>query len=224
VRAANRDGADLRAVAIIDDQPIRRGAIEQVASATSGLTVVASVATVDALNLDVGSYDVVVLHVPVAHDELSLKTVTRLAEISRTLLFSAWDRSPGLLAAIRAGASGCITRQSDHAEVARAITVVAHGGFYLCESLVDLFQAELRRPVQTDPHGLAPREVETLRWIGRGLTHAQTASRMGLTTTTIDTYVKRIRGKLKVTSTVELTRVALELGHPSVDSHDETAA
>ncbi|RSM62104.1 hypothetical protein DMB66_22730 [Actinoplanes sp. ATCC 53533] len=61
--------------------------------------------------------------------------------------------------------------------------------------------------------GWPPREIETLRWIASGFTHAQIATRMGLSTTTVDTYAKRIRAKLNVSNKAELTRVAIELGH-----------
>ena len=58
---------------------------------------------------------------------------------------------------------------------------------------------------------LAPREVEALGHIAHGLTHAQAATRMGVRESTIDTYIKRIRGKLKVGNKAELTRKAIEL-------------
>jgi DNA-binding CsgD family transcriptional regulator len=97
---------------------------------------------------------------------------------------------------------------------------VAHGGFYLCPRLVDGFYAQLRQPTHTDPYGLARREVETLRWIVRGLTHAQIATKMGLSRATVNTYATRIRDKLNVSSTAELTRIAIELGYLTTERRD----
>jgi DNA-binding NarL/FixJ family response regulator len=211
-------------VAIVNDQPITRGGLEQLAAAVPGLTVAASVASVEDLDQLGDAYDVVVMDVPVLEDGLSLKTITRVAEFSRPLLVSGWDRPPSLLAVVRAGACGCVTRQSSHQTVAAALGVVAAGGFYLCEQLMPRFRRELSRPPQADPHGLAPREVETLQWIARGLTHMQIASQMGLSQATVNTYAKRIRGKLKVTNKAELTRIAIELGHLGEDHHDHFAA
>jgi DNA-binding NarL/FixJ family response regulator len=211
-------------VAIVNEQPITRSGLEQLAAAIPGLTVTASVASAEDLDQADAVYDVVVLDVPERQDDLSLKTITRIAEISRPLVVSGWDRPPSLLAAVRAGACGCITRTSSHRTVVAALSVVAAGGFYVCEQLVHQFHRELSRPPQADPHGLAPREVETLQWIARGLTHRQIATRMGLSPATVNTYAKRIRGKLKVNNKAELTRIAIELGHLSPDRPDHFAA
>ncbi|MCC5477685.1 response regulator transcription factor [Streptomyces sp. NPDC059680] len=59
---------------------------------------------------------------------------------------------------------------------------------------------------------LAPRERETLRHIAAGRTYLQTARHMGLSTHTVDAYLRRIRAKLNITNTAELTRMAISLG------------
>ena len=139
--------------------------------------------------------------------------IAGLARVGSPLVISSWDHPPGLLAAIRAGARGCVTWQSDHSIVDSALRTVAHGGFYLCPRLVDRFYEELSRPPQSDPNGLAPREIETLQLIAQGFTYAQIATMMGLSQATVDTYAKRIRNKLNVTDKAEITRIAVELGH-----------
>jgi DNA-binding NarL/FixJ family response regulator len=214
-----------QSVAIVNDQPITRSGLELLAATIPGLTVIASVASAAELDQLGAAYDVVVMDVPVGEDGgLSLKTIARMAEISRPLVISGWDRPPSLLAVVRAGAWGCVTWQSSHGTVARALSVVAAGGFFLCEQLVDRFHVEVNRPPRADPHGLAPREVETLQWIARGLTHGQIATRMGLSQATINTYAKRIRAKLKVNNKAELTRIAIEFGHLGEGHHDHFAA
>ncbi|APU38551.1 MULTISPECIES: response regulator transcription factor [unclassified Streptomyces] len=59
---------------------------------------------------------------------------------------------------------------------------------------------------------LAPREQETLRHIAAGHTYHQTARHMGLSTHTVDAYLRRIRTKLNINTTAELTRTAITLG------------
>ncbi|WBO68351.1 response regulator transcription factor [Streptomyces camelliae] len=59
---------------------------------------------------------------------------------------------------------------------------------------------------------LAPRERETLRHIAAGRTYLQTARHMGLSTHTVDAYLRRIRAKFNITNTAELTRAAIALG------------
>jgi DNA-binding CsgD family transcriptional regulator len=70
----------------------------------------------------------------------------------------------------------------------------------------------------TTPHAeapaaeLAPRERETLRHIASGCTYLQAARQMGLSKHTVDAYLRRIRAKLNINSTAELTRLAISLG------------
>jgi DNA-binding CsgD family transcriptional regulator len=83
----------------------------------------------------------------------------------------------------------------------------------MCPQLVAQLHAELLRSAQEESSGLAPREIETLRWIALGFTESQIATRMGLSQTTVNTYAKRIRGKLNVSNKADLTRMAIELGY-----------
>jgi DNA-binding NarL/FixJ family response regulator len=204
------------AIAIVDDQPIRRGGMERLVLEDPQLKVTASVATVAELDGHEPA-DVVVLDLPLPADPVALATIARLAVISRPLVVSAWDHRPALLAAIRAGACACVSRQSDLAQMAAALRVVTQGGFYVCGRLRGQFHAELSGAPRDEQNSLAPREVETLRWIARGFTQAQIATRMGLSEATINTYAKRIRAKLNASNKAELTRMAIELGHLTDD-------
>jgi DNA-binding CsgD family transcriptional regulator len=59
---------------------------------------------------------------------------------------------------------------------------------------------------------LAPREREVLHHISQGRTYLQTARRMGVTSYTVDTYLRRIRSKSGAGNKAELTRLAISLG------------
>jgi len=199
-------------VAIVADQPVARAGLEKLASDDPDLEVVAAVGAVaELLRLD-GTYDIVVIDLPRV-DAAALGMIAKLATVSRPLVSSAWEGSPNLLGTIRAGARGCISRFTEQRDVRQAMRVIGHGAFYLCPRLVGQFQLELGGRGDEEQGGLAPREIETLRWIASGLTHPQIAARMGLSPVTVDTYAKRIRAKLNVSNKAELTRVAIELGH-----------
>jgi DNA-binding NarL/FixJ family response regulator len=200
-------------VAIVDDQPVRRSGMERLVLQDPTLAVAASVGRVEELaGLD-ASPDVVVLDLPPSTNGDAGALIARLAEKSRLIVISAWDRAPSLLSAVRAGACACVSRQSDQSATVTAIRAVADGGFYVCHLLREQFHGELTGHSQTESTELAPREVETLRFIARGFTQAQIARRMGLSQATINTYAKRIRGKLNATNKAELTRLAIQLGH-----------
>ncbi|MER7277836.1 response regulator transcription factor [Dactylosporangium sp. NPDC000244] len=192
--------------------------MEKLISEDGSLAVLASVASVDALDR---TFDIVILDLPLRARTVIVDVIATVARIGHPLICSTWEQPPALTAAVRAGARGCITRRTEQQAVRDALRVVSQGGFYVCPRLVEQFRAELARPADEDPNGLAPREIETLRWIALGYTHAQVATRMGLSPATVNTYAKRIRAKLKVSNKAELTRLAIELGHlpPRHETH-----
>jgi DNA-binding NarL/FixJ family response regulator len=198
------------AIAIVDDQPIRRSGMERIVADDQELTIVASVDSVDELEDGGAGIDVVVLDLPRPSEGLAV--IARIAAVSHPVVVSTWEPR-ALLSAVRAGASACISRRSDPNHVATALTVACQGGFYVCDRLRPQLRAELIGPTRDEPTTLAPREVETLCFIARGFTQAQIATRMGLTEATINTYAKRIRAKLNASNKAELTRKAIQLGH-----------
>jgi DNA-binding NarL/FixJ family response regulator len=186
--------------------------MEKLASDDAELRVVAAVNAVEELDAESVPYDIVVLDLPLVNGS-ALDVIAKVATVGRPLVSSTWDEPPTLLSTIRTGARGCISRHSEQTHVREAMRVIAQGGFYLCPSMVGQFQLELANQGDEDHSGLAPREIETLRWIASGYTHAQIATRMGLSQATVNTYAKRIRAKLNVNNKAELTRMAIELGH-----------
>jgi DNA-binding NarL/FixJ family response regulator len=133
------------------------------------------------------------------------------------LVVSASGQPADVLGAIRAGACGYVTKLADPPMLIAAVRTVASGGFALSSQLADILQGELARaPEATGGPGdgppapaLSPREEEALDLIARGLTHAQAASRMGVSRATVDTYVERIRAKLHVGNKAELAQAAI---------------
>jgi len=214
-------------IAIVDDQPVTRAGMEKVVSEDPRLIVVASVASVEELRAVSGTnahYSAAIISFPLGVDGGSSRSaITSIASVAHTLVTSTWERQGMVLDAVRAGARGCVTRHSDRDVVLTALRVVVGGGFYLCDRLVDRFHAELLRPPREEACGLAPREIETVRWIALGYTQSQIATRMGLSQATVNTYAKRIRNKLKVNNKAELTRMAIELGYLNDDRHNAAA-
>src|SRR5262245_34341807 len=189
-------------VAIVDDQPVTRTGMEKVVSDDACLRVAASVSALGELSSGDG-YDVVLLALPERGSGCTLETIARVAQFGHTVVTSTWERAPTPLAAIRSGASGCVTRHSDPEAVVAALRVAGHGGVYLCARLAEQVRAELARPHPDGTSVLAPREIETIRWIALGFTQSQIATRMGLSQATVNTYAKRIRSKLNAGNKAE---------------------
>jgi DNA-binding NarL/FixJ family response regulator len=207
-------------VTIVDDHPIARRGLESILAEAGDIEVCATVAALADLSLDdqgVTHPDVLMLDLYHDGDEPCLAAIPRLRQHCKVLVVSASGRPADVLGAIRAGACGYVTKLADPPMLIAAVRTVASGGFALSSQLADILQGELVRP-SPDPEGraggpagpaLSPREEEALDLIARGLTHAQAASRMGVSRATVDTYVERIRAKLHVGNKAELTQAAI---------------
>lgn len=217
-------------VAIVDDHPVARRGLQSILAEAGDIEVSAAVAT--PADLGRGSNgaarpDVIMLDLYYG-GEACLDVIPRLRQDGKVLIVSASCRPADVLGAIRVGACGYVTKLADPPMLISAVRTVASGGFALSSQLADILQAELARvPVAdgdtapargtaatADRPTLSPREEEALDLIARGLTHAQTASRMGVSRATVDTYVERIRAKLHVGNKAELAQAAFERRPP----------
>lgn len=214
----NGEGAEVIRVAIVDDHPVTRYGIEAVLSAVPEMTVVCSVGSVPELASELPAdvpIDVIILDLYLDGQPPALAAITELSATTRVLIMSASGKPTDVVSAVRAGASGYLTKLSDRELIISTVEAVAAGGFLLSAELADIIQVELTHQPpsprsETSHIPLSPREEETLGWIAKGFTHAQIATRMGIRKATVDTYVERIRAKLQVGNKAELTRAALE--------------
>lgn len=202
-------------VVIIDDHPLARVGLAQILADSGRVAVSAVVADggealahLAAAVPDPGA-EVVVCDLYHGGDEPCLESVRDLTALARTLVISASGRPGDVIGAIRAGAAGYVTKHADPAMIVAAVETVASGGFALSAQLADIVHADMRRPAGARP-ALSAREEQALSLIADGLTHAQVAARMGVSRSTVDTYVERIRAKLQVGNKAQLTRAALE--------------
>lgn len=211
--------SDMTRVAIVDDHPIARRGIEQVFADSGTVTVVASVGSAVELAQQLADDDTppdtIVLDLYHDGDEPCLAAVAELSRGCSVLVVSASGRPEDVVGAIRAGASGYVTKHASPQMLLAAVETVAAGGFALSSQLADILRAGLARSPRTDAHtsgtqALSTREEETLDLIAQGFTHQQVAGRMGVSKATVNTYVERIRAKLQVGNKAELTRAALE--------------
>lgn len=218
---ARRAGDTVIHVAVVDDHPIARYGVEHALESVADMTLVASAASVDDLerllaeNLTV---DVVVLDLYLDDEAPAIDAVAKLSATTRVLIMSTSARPPDVIAAMRAGARGYLTKRSDTALLVAGLHTVASGGFLLSSELADIAHALMTTPGAGEP-ALSPREDQTLRMLARGLTHGQIATRLGVRKSTVDTYVERIRTKLGVGNKAELTRAAIERENPPTTAH-----
>ncbi|WP_106130013.1 response regulator [Pseudosporangium ferrugineum] len=126
--------------------------------------------------------------------------------------------------ALRAGASGFLLKDTPLAELVQGVRTVTQGDALLSpavtKALIGRFADRLRPTVPTGPGPfdvLAPRELEVLRLMARGLANAEIAEELAITLQTVKTYVSRILTKLDLRDRVQ----AVVLAHRGGLMNDE---
>ncbi|WP_199853718.1 response regulator transcription factor [Plantactinospora sp. BB1] len=150
---------------------------------------------------------------PSATGDISLADFVADATGTTAVLVVGTSPGPAVLRRyLAAGAAGFIERRAPADSLVTAVRTVARGGEFW--STVDRQDAGADGP-ERDGITLSPRERQVLQQIAEGLTHNQVARRLGISPHTVDTYVKRVRVKLKLGNKAELTRAAVTIEAPS---------
>lgn len=135
----------------------------------------------------------------------------------RMLVVTTFDLDEYVYEALRVGASGFLLKNAPPEEVLRAIATVHQGYAMLAPEVTSRFIANLsqRRDRQPSPLAngvLSERELDVTRLIARGLSNAEIAGELYISTETAKTYVSRILVKLHVRDRTQLAILAHEAG------------
>ncbi|MFQ5524200.1 MAG: response regulator [Acidimicrobiia bacterium] len=128
------------------------------------------------------------------------------------LALSVSDQAEDVIAMIRSGARGYVTKTIDPAELADAVRRVAAGDAVFSPRLagfvLDAFAGAI--PPDTDPEldQLTSREKDVLRLIARGFAYKQAARKLGISIKTVETHVSSVLRKLQLSNRYELARWA----------------
>jgi DNA-binding NarL/FixJ family response regulator len=128
------------------------------------------------------------------------------------------DSDESLLAALEAGASGVLAKESEAPELLRALRVVADGGAMLGPDVTRrliarvLAQGCSRGQAPADLSELTPREREVMALVAAGLSNAEIAERLVVTPATAKTHVSRARRKLGARDRAQLVVQAYMTG------------
>lgn len=113
--------------------------------------------------------------------------------------------------ALKAGASGYLTKDSAADELIHAIKRIMEGGTYVSESLGEILAGKLTRVKERLPHEqLSGREHEVLCFIALGKRIKDIAGQLSVSEKTISTYRYRLLEKMNMSNNAELTRYVLE--------------
>lgn len=212
----------IRLVLVDDHEIVRTGVKAEVSQAytPSGkkITVVAQADDVEGA-IDVISAtkpDVVLLdvHLPGGNGTAVIEGVKKAGIETRFLALSVSDSRDDVIAVIRAGARGYVTKAIAAEELISAIDRVSDGEAVFSPRLagfvLDAFAGEI--PVsQIDPDLdlLTKREQQVMRLLARGYTYKQLAERLEISAKTVETHASSVLRKLQLSNRHELTHWAV---------------
>jgi len=212
----SRSTAKIR-ILIADDHPIVRQGLRRIVEADAGMVISGEAGDVAALlgALQSTATDLVLLDVSMPGG-LFLETLRELRNRHpsiRVLALSVHPEDEWAVRALRAGASGYLTKDHSPDQLLEAIRRVYRGGKYVSPSLAERLASQLDGGGQRAPHELlSDREFEVMRRLGSGLTISQIASELALSAKTVSTYRARILEKMAVATNADLVRYAARHG------------
>ena len=206
-----------RRVVLVDDHELFRAGVRSELAAHVEVVgdadgVESAVPAILATEPDVVLLDV---HMPGGGGVEVIRQVAKVRPEQRFLALSVSDAPDDVIAVIRAGARGYVTKSITPAELADAVRRVADGDAVFSPRLagfvLDAFAGALPAS-QVDPEldQLTAREREVLQHIARGYMYKEIALRLGISAKTVEAHVSAVLRKLQLSNRHELSRWAAE--------------
>lgn len=206
-------------VVLVDDHDMFRAGVR--ASLDAHVEVVGEAGDVDAavevVRATAPSVVLLDVHLPGGAGGGGAEVLTRCADLhgaTRFLALSVSDAAEDVVAVIRAGARGYVTKAISGPELSAAIDRVASGDAVFSPRLagfvLDSFGTQAADVAVTDDEldRLSAREQEVMRLIARGYSYREVASELFISIKTVETHVSAVLRKLQLSSRHELTRWA----------------
>lgn len=199
-------------ILIVDDHAIVREGVRRLLGSIPGSVILEAQTSAEALTLFRSEApDVVVLDINLQTSS-GLELLQRLRSHEKTvrIVMFTMHSEPGYAQrALRAGASGYVSKSAPADELVTAVKRVYEGERYVDRELAG--ELALVQPSDDDPLSkLSNREIEILRLLGEGKSLAQIAATIGIAYKTVANSCSRLKEKLGLERTADLIRIALE--------------
>jgi DNA-binding NarL/FixJ family response regulator len=213
-------------VLIVDDEHLVRGGLRMILQAQADIDVVGeagdgaeAVTAARTLRPDVILLDV---QMPVMNGLDAAREILRLPDVHpKIVMITTFDLDEYVHAAIAAGASGFLLKDTRAEVLADAVRTVAGGEALLAPAILRRLVAHHTaspatavEPSQVVPglHELTERELEVLRLLGRGFSNQEVARELWISESTVKTHVTRVFAKLELRDRAQAVVLAYESG------------
>jgi two-component system invasion response regulator UvrY len=201
-------------VLIADDHAIVRTGVRHVLSSTSGVSVAGEASTAQELFTLVRKkeFDVVLLDITLP-DKSGLEVIKELKRQHpdmAVLVFTMHPEDLFGMRALRAGATGYLTKENAPTELVKAIRKVAAGRRYMSSVLAEQLALPGEPHEERPPHlSLSDREYQVIRLLASGKAVTEIAQELSLSVKTVSTYRTRILEKMGMRNNAELIQYAI---------------
>jgi DNA-binding NarL/FixJ family response regulator len=202
-------------IVVCDDHTIEREGLKQILSGQSDFEVVAEAADgheamkrVRELEFDVLLLD---MSMPGKSGVELIKQVKSEKPKLRILVLSMHEEHQYAVRAIRAGASGYLTKESAAVQLTAALRKVAGGGAFITPEVAERLALDAMPHTDGPLHEtLSDREFQVFRLLVNGRSVSEIAGQLHLSAKTVSTHKARLMEKLQVDSNAELVRYAVK--------------
>lgn len=202
-------------ILLADDHAIVRQGLVQLLSGAQEFSVIAEASNYSEVMRHVRDLelDAVVLDIsmPGKTGIETLQQIKREKPRLPVLMLSMYPEDQYAVRAIKAGASGYLTKMSAPAQLVEALKTITQGRKYITPELATSLAENLTNDTDLSPHEtLSDREFQTLKLIAAGKKLSAIADELALSPKTVSVYRARLMEKLRMKTNAELTRYALE--------------
>jgi NarL family two-component system response regulator LiaR len=216
--------AEIRLLVVDDHTVVRKGIIAML-DTEPDLTVIGecsngqeAVDSYDRLKPDVVLMDLVM---PVMDGVEAIREIKRTNPKARILVLTSFTSDERVFAAIEAGATGYLLKDSDPEDLVKAIHQVQHGESSLHPMIARKLLNELTQQSakkKNNDEELTDREVEVLKYIAKGLSNQDIAEQMVVSKPTVHTHVSNILSKLQLSNRTQAALFAIKEGYITFSS------
>lgn len=202
-------------VMVAEDHTLVREGIKQLVGLASDLAVVGEACNAEQLLEQLRQTPCEVVLLDISMPGMSgLEAIARIRALSQPpaiLMLSMHDEAQMAARALKAGASGYATKDSDPTLLLAAIRKVAAGGRYIDPELADRMVFEVNLTDARPPHALlSEREFSVFERLVRGEGVNEIAQHLSVSSKTVSTHKARLMQKLNLHSVADLVKYAVE--------------
>jgi DNA-binding NarL/FixJ family response regulator len=204
-------------VLLADDHSIVRAGLRELLASTGDIEVAGEAGTGAEVLARVREHEHEVLVLDMSMPGRSgvelIKQVKKEKPKLRILVLSMHSETQYAVRAIKAGASGYLTKDGAADQLVAAIRRVAGGGAWMSPEAAEMLARDYERPADAAPHTLlSDREFQVLQLIVAGKSLTAIGEELSLSVKTVSTHKTRILEKMGISNQVELVRYAIKHG------------